>query len=242
MRNFLRNWDEFFTHIKNKGFKPTTVVDVGVATDTNELYYHFPDATYLFVEPLVEFEPNLQQLCQQYSGTYMLAAAGATDGEIEIHVTPDLGGTSKFHLVNAEIFDIKTRTVPQYKIDTMWKALELSGPALLKVDVQGAEIDVLKGAERTLDNFEVIVLEVGLIDTNVGQPIFHEYIAYMAERNYVVYDIIHAGYADTDLLCQIDLVFVKRTGQFRQDMRSIIDTDKADTLDNYKGIKRNETI
>jgi hypothetical protein len=64
----------------------------------------------------------------------------------------------------------------------------------------------------------------------------------MAERNYVVYDIIHAGYADTDLLCQIDLVFVKRTGQFRQDMRSIIDTDKADTLDNYKGIKRNETI
>jgi FkbM family methyltransferase len=239
----MRAWFDFFTHIKQKyNFNPTTVVDIGVATDTPELYQHFPNARYLFVEPLVEFEPSLQHLCQQYNGTYMLAAAGATDGELTIQVSPDLGGTSKFELVNAEIFDMKSRTVPQFRLDTMWKTLELSGPALLKVDVQGAELDVLRGAEETLDNFEVIVLEVGMIETYVGQPIFHEYIAFMAERDYVVYDIIHVGYGDTGLLCQIDLVFVKRTGQFRQDLRSIIDEEKAQSLNNYKGIKRNENI
>ena len=239
----MRGWFEFFTYIKqDHKFNPTTVVDVGVATDTPELYQHFPDARYLFVEPLVEFEPSLQTLCQTYNGTYMLAAAGATDGEITIQVSPDLGGTRKFELVNAEIFDIKSRTVPQFRLDTMWAAVELSGPALLKVDVQGAEIEVLRGAERILDNFEVIVLEVGMTETYVGQPIFHEYVAYMAERDYVVFDIIHGGYGDTGLLCQIDLVFVKRTGQFRQDLRSIVDEEKAQSLNNYKGIKRNENV
>jgi len=238
----MRHWFEFFGHIKSKGFNPTTIVDVGVATDTEDLHRHFPSARYLFVEPLAEFEPSLQKLCQQYNGTYMLAAAGSKDGELTIHVSPDLGGTSKFELVNAEIFDMKSRTVPQFTIDTMWKALDLSGPALLKIDVQGAELDVIAGTKQTLTNFEVIILEVGMIETYVGQPIFHEYIAFMAQRDYVVYDIIHTGYGDTGLLSQIDLVFVKRNGQFRQDLRSVTTEEKARGLNQYKGITRNEDL
>jgi FkbM family methyltransferase len=239
----MRNWNQFFEHIKSTGFAPVNIFDIGVATDTNELYQHFPSARYCFIEPLAEFEPSLQHLCNQYPGSvYLLAAAGATDGELELQVSPDLGGTSKFSLVNAEIFDMTTRTVSQVKIDTAWTTLELSGASLLKVDVQGAELEVLRGAENCLDNFEIILLETGLTEVYVGQPIFHEYIAYMAERDYVVYDIIHAGYGDTGLLCQIDLVFVKRTGQFRQDLRAVIDPNKAQSLNNYKGIRRNDNL
>ena len=239
----MRNWNQFFEHIKSTGFAPVNIFDIGVATDTNELYQHFPSARYCFIEPLVEFEPSLQLLCNQYPGSvYLLAAAGATDGELELQVTPDLGGTSKFSLVNAEIFDMTTRTVPQVKIDTAWTTLELSGASLLKVDVQGGELEVLRGAELCLDNFEVILLETGLTEVYVGQPIFHEYIAYMAERDYVVYDIIHAGYGDNGLLCQIDLVFVKRNGRFRQDLRAVVDENKAKSLNNYKGIRRNDNI
>jgi len=241
----MRNWFEFFTHIKKVGFDPTTIVDVGVATDTEDLYYHFPKAKYLFVEPLEEFEPSLRRLCGLYPGSnYMLAAAGATDGELEIRVTPDLGGTSRFETIESRdgAYDMAPRTVPQLKIDTMWDTLELSGPALLKIDVQGGEIEVLKGAEKTLNNFEVIVLEVGLTEVYIGQPVFHEYVAYMAQRDYVVYDIIHTGYADTGMLCQIDLVFVKKDGQFRQDQRALVDYTKAADLNNYKGIKRNNQL
>jgi FkbM family methyltransferase len=238
----MRNWYEFFRHITQTGFTPTTIVDVGVATDTEDLYYHFPKARYLFVEPLAEFEPSLQRLCQQYNGTYMLAAAGATDGEIEIRVTPDLGGTSRFETIESKdgAYDMVPRTVPQYTIDSMWSALELEGPAILKVDVQGGEIEVLKGAEKTLDNFEIIVLEVGMIEQYIGQPVFHEYIAYLAERGYVVYDIMHTGYAATGMLAQIDVAFVKENGQFRKDQRTM--TDYSVVSDNYKGVKRADVL
>lgn len=238
----MRNWFEFFTHIKSTGFNPTTIVDVGVATDTEDLYRHFPSARYLFVEPLAEFEPSLVALCQRYDGVYMLAAAGATNGELEIRVTPDLGGSSRFETIESTegAYDMKPRIVPQLRIDTMWKTLELEGPALLKVDVQGGEIEVLKGAEKVLDKFEVIVLEVGMIEQYIGQPVFHEYVDYLAKRNFVVYDIIHTGYADTGLLAQIDLVFVKKDGQFRQDQRAQVDYTKKH--DNYNGITRNESL
>jgi len=240
----MRDWFQFFTHIKKQGFNPTTIVDVGVATDTEELYRHFPQSRYLFIEPVAEFEPSLQALCRQYNGTYMLAAAGATDGELEIRVTPDLGGTSMFETLESKdgAYDMLPRTVPQFTIDTMWDTLELSGPALLKIDVQGGEIEVIKGAIKTLNNFEVIILEVGMIEQYVGQPIFHEYIAYLATQGFVVYDIIHVGYADTGMLAQLDLVFVKKDGQFRQDQRTIINYEKAKGIKNYKGVTRNDNL
>lgn len=242
----MRDWQEFFTHIKSKGFDPTTVIDVGVATDTDELYVHFPNAKYLFVEPLAEFEPSLQNLCRRYPGSiYMLAAAGAEDTEITFNVGPSLGDSSRFQTLESHdgAYEMHKRTVPQYRLDTMWTALELTGPALLKVDVQGGELEVLKGATTIMDQFEVIVLECGLIETLIGQPIFHEYVAYLAEQNFVVYDIIHTGFSDIGLLAQIDLVFVKKDGQFRQDQRCQSDYSKVNYKNlNYKGVTRNENL
>jgi FkbM family methyltransferase len=242
----MRNWSQFFTHIKSKGFNPTTVIDVGVATDTEELYVHFPEAKYLFVEPLAEFEPSLQNLCRQFPGShYMLAAAGAEDGEITFNVGPSLGDSSIYQTLESRdgAYEMHKRTVPQYRLDTLWEALELSGPTLLKVDVQGAELEVLKGATAIMDQFEVIVLECGMIETLIGQPIFHEYVAYLAERDFVVYDIIHTGFSDIGLLAQIDLVFVKKDGQFRQDQRCQSDYSKVNYTNlNYKGVTRNENL
>jgi FkbM family methyltransferase len=242
----MRDWYQFFTHIKAQGFIPTTVVDIGVATDTNDLYQHFPNARYLFVEPLAEFEPSLQTLCQKYNGNYILAAAGATDGELEIRVTPDLGGTSKFETLESQegAYDMKPRTVPQFKLDSLWEGFELTGPALLKIDVQGAELEVIKGATECLQNFEFVVLEIGLIEQYVGQPIFHEYLNFMAEQGFVTYDVIHTGYAETGLLAQVDMVFAKKDGVYRSNQRWFADAASArrNAPDNYKGVMRNDNI
>src|SRR5208283_1372595 len=46
------------------GFRPRTVIDVGVATKTEELYRAFNEADILLVEPLAEFEPFLRDICR----------------------------------------------------------------------------------------------------------------------------------------------------------------------------------
>ena len=243
----MRNWYQFFTFVKEAGFNPTTIVDIGVATDTEDLYFHFPNATYLFVEPCIEFEPNLQRLCEIMPGsTYMLAAAGASNGEITINVSPDMGGTSIFKTIEANdgAYDMTSRTVPMFTLDTMWEALEIKDRGgLLKIDVQGGEIEVLKGACGVIDNFEMILIEVSTIATYVGQPIFHDCIAYLAELGFVLFDIIHLGYADTGILAQMDLVCVKKDGRFRHDQRCIVDyTTIPEKITDYKGVRRNDNL
>lgn len=239
------NWDDTLNMLKWQGFYPKTLVDVGVATDTMDLYKHFPLAKFLFIEPLAEFKPHLEELCQKFNGSYLLGAASPVEGgTLDIMVTPDLGGSSQFETVDAKdgAYVMTARTVPTYRLDAAWDRLQLQGPALLKIDVQGGELEVLKGAEGCLQNFEVVMMEVGLIEQYVGQPILHEYIAYMAERGFVVYDIMHMNYAQTKMLAQLDVLFVKKDSKFRKDQRWFTDYSEVPKHDNYKGVKPGDNI
>jgi len=47
-----RNFAEFFSHLKKLQFAPGTVIDVGVAYGTPDLYEAFPTSKFYLVEPL----------------------------------------------------------------------------------------------------------------------------------------------------------------------------------------------
>ena len=45
--------------LKDNGFNPYTIIDVGVAKGTPDLYDVFPDSFFYLIEPLKEFESDL---------------------------------------------------------------------------------------------------------------------------------------------------------------------------------------
>ena len=59
---------------------------------------------------------------------------------------------------------------------------QLAGDVLLKIDVQGAELDVLSGAERVLQNCEAVILEVSFFEFQKGIPQFYNIIDYMKKK------------------------------------------------------------
>lgn len=245
----FRNWPQFFQWLQATGFRPTTVVDIGVATDTEDLYQWFPNSNYIFVEPVKEFEPHLNELINRYKGHYILAAAGSYDGEIELDVSADLGGSSIFRHRLAddkkleEALGIPTtvkRTVPIWRLDTIWEDLEAQGPALLKIDVQGGELEVLRGATNCLQNFEIVLLEIGLLETYIGQPVLADYIKFMNEHGYSVIDFINAGYANNGILMEVDAVFAKKDGWLYENNKDWMDYSQAKNWTNYKGVRRND--
>lgn len=81
---------------------------------------------------------------------------------------------------------------------------------LIKLDVQGYEIEVLKGAEAAIRRTEVVVAEASLIPVNQGCPLLHEVIAFMAERGFDVYDFGAQVRLRNAALWQTDIVFVRR--------------------------------
>jgi hypothetical protein len=67
-------------------------------------------------------------------------------------------------------------------------AAEVNSPMLLKLDVQGYELEVLRGARKILAEAEVVVIECSLIQYNDGAPLFAEVVSFMSERGFLVYD------------------------------------------------------
>lgn len=204
-------------HIAKLGFRPRTVIDVGVAYHTLELYQQFPEAKILLVEPLAEFEPFLRQICTQYKAEYVLAAAGEKAGSAVFNVHADKVGSSLLKEVEGATVDGAPREVPVVTIDEVCAERKLSGPYLLKADVQGAELQVLAGARRALVETEVALLEVTLFGTMIGGPQFADVISRMKELGFVAYDVFGFSYRPFDnALCQVDMAFVREDGLFRK--------------------------
>jgi FkbM family methyltransferase len=237
----LRNWPSFFEHIKSKNFYPKTVVDVGVASGTDYLYEAFSESRLILIEPVIEFKNSLDQITKEYNTEYVLAAAGSNCGEITIHVTADLGGTSIFKCREYEYMDMKPRVVPMTTLDHIDQEKILEPPLLIKIDTQGAELEVLKGATSVLEKTDVLILETMLIEQYIGQPVFFDYITFMKQKGFVVYDIIGCSYTYLEQdLGFVDLVFVKEKGIFRQEQRWLGEHQTHLIEKDYRGIVRIE--
>jgi len=60
---------------------------------------------------------------------------------------------------------------------------------IIKLDVQGSEIDILKGLDIDIALFEIIILETSVKKYNKGSPLFIDVINFMNEKDYSFYDI-----------------------------------------------------
>jgi FkbM family methyltransferase len=195
---------------------PKTIIDVGVADGTPGLYDTFTGAQIVLVEPLVEFKPAMERLCRRYKADYVLAAASDSIGEVIIHTHEILSGSSTLRETESGQVDGIARTVPTLRLDTLCKGKNYDGPYLIKVDVQGAELSVLEGAEGILEDTGMVLLEVSLMPFFVNGPELAELVVFMKDRGFVTYDIFGGHTRPFDgALAQMDMAFVKDDGPFR---------------------------
>lgn len=190
---------------------PATVIDVGVQHGTPVLYEAFPEAAHLLIEPVAEHQESLEGIKASLTTChYAIAAATDFDGEVGLSVTPNFlyAATTK----QAKVPGRSVRQVRAVRVDTMLAELQWAGPYLLKVDVDGHEVSVLKGSSETLQNTVMAIVE----STPFIQ--FHNVIDTMRASNFVVYDVVEPVYRPTDhALWQVDLVFVPEDSPLRAD-------------------------
>ena len=203
-------------HLRGLGYNPSLIVDVGAGHGTAPLLNTWPKATSLWLEPLKEFEPKLQALSQKHPGRFIIAAAGAEKGSLTLHVHGDLYGSSLMQESDGATADGTPRQVPIVRLDDEVDMAKLGTDVLLKVDVQGAELHVLNGAQELLKHFAVVVLETNFFEFHTNSPEFFEVLKYMHDRGFVAYDIFdgHNRPLD-DALAQRDVLFVQAKGRFR---------------------------
>lgn len=214
-----QSFTEALDHLRSTSYFPGLIIDVGAADGTPPLQNVFPDAHFFWIEPLAEFESSLKGLQQKLKGEYIISAAGSKEGSFILNVHKDFHGSTLLNEEDGHAADGIPREIPVTTLNKLyhehnWKQFNR---ILLKIDVQGFELEVLKGANEVLNNVDVIILEVSLFRFLKDSPDFYDIVTYMKNIGYVVYDIIGGINRPFDhALGQKDLVFVKENGFFRQ--------------------------
>ena len=211
------NFRSALQHLSNLKYSPNTVIDVGAARGTYELYETFPDAYHLLIEPLSENEPSLQEVCTKYKADYVIAAAGTSNHKTEINVHTINDGSSILNKWEGEYADGSKREISVVTIDELVTQKQLSSPFMIKADVQGYELQVLKGAEKTLADTDVVILEARLFESYTGAPELFELLEVMKNYGFVTYDMTEFLFRPLDdAMMSMDIVFVKENSWLRQ--------------------------
>jgi hypothetical protein len=97
-------------------------------------------------------------------------------------------------------------------LDSLTKGTAFAQPDFLKLDIQGYELEVLTGAEQSIQSTEAILMEVNLLGIYENAPLFHETVEYMGRREFQVYDLCSFFRRPFDgALWQVDVIFVHRS-------------------------------
>jgi len=133
-------------------------------------------------------------------------------------ICDDLAGSSFLPSVDPELIKRgKQRTVPVVTIDSLLEANPQFKPELVKIDVQGFELEVLRGARTLFQTTQLFIIEASLFEFMPGQPLASEIVRYMRDNSFELHDV--AGYLrrpSDGALGQMDLVFAASTGPLRK--------------------------
>lgn len=197
-------------NLKRIGFNPSIIIDIGAYEGywTIEVLEVFPNAKILMIEAMKRKEPILQKVVKNHSNTdYGIILLSATEGNEKSFLENETAS----HIVEEDpkvdvIYKLRTQT-----LDNFLEQKDFPLPNFLKLDVQGHEMEVLKGAEKSLAYSEICLLEITLLDLGDKTPLLAEMVSFMDEKQFQVYDISHFMRRPFDkALFQLDMFFVKK--------------------------------
>jgi len=205
--------------LRRNGFKPNVVVDGGAYQGhwTKEVSQMFPSAKFVVVEPNPFLSEKIAaNLGPQITYEFIPKALGAQPGTAKLNVwdADHASGSSicehvkgaATELVDCEMTDLDSLI-----------ALYDQVPDLIKLDLQGYELEALKGATRCLEKTEVFITEFGCTEAYIDRTTVHKLIDFMDKKDYVLYDIFGLQYRPYDQsLGGGDFIFVRKDSQLKK--------------------------
>src|SRR5262249_28991367 len=146
----------------------------------------------LNIDPNPIYEDSLKAIKEVMGGHYVIAAASNREGEVELTMSahPYWSSLRPQHDSYWErINRMKQDTVkiPAVTLDGLTSRLGLIGPYLMKLDVQGAEAQVLKGARDVLAHTHVVICEADVDD-------FHAVNQILVDAGFGLFDLTHPNW------------------------------------------------
>jgi FkbM family methyltransferase len=172
---------EFLTKLR---FQAETIIDVGVHSGTPELYKTFPTKQLVLFDPQADVEAKVRKRFHKQAIDFYNVALGAEPGELTLHMT---GGGSGLLEKHGGGYESDARYAGSVKVQVARLDDVLAGrnypkPYGLKIDTEGFELNVLRGAMETLKNTEFVIAEVSVRPRFKGSYTFSEIVKFLADN------------------------------------------------------------
>ena len=181
------------------------VLDIGAYEGewTKTFKYYYPTADVLMIEANTEKESILKEI-----GNYKIAVLGKTDDE-EVNYYKCLDGVPTGNGIYPENTDYKFEPEKRKAITLSTLLGSDEGFDIIKMDVQGAERDIIQGSLPIIANTKFLLLELQTVQYTKGTPRFSEMVAYLHDLGFEFVDIFDLKY-DRDCLIEMDCLFINR--------------------------------
>jgi FkbM family methyltransferase len=208
-------------NLKSNGFRPKTIIDIGayVGEWSQMAAAIFPSAELFMVDGNPENASALRA-AQRAIGRRSQYETLLLGPEDKTGVTFHQLGPGSSVLEELTSFARTDVRLTMGTLDGLAQDRGVQPPFLLKLDVQGFELEVLRGGRSTLSAAEVVILETSLLPYNKGAPLLEEVIRFMQDAGFCIYDFCGQFRRETDhTLVQTDVAFVEKTSKLRTPRR-----------------------
>lgn len=198
---------------------PATVVDVGANKGQFSIATRglLPNARIEAFEPLPGAAERFEAVFSGDPFTRLhRVAVGSADERRPFHVADREDSSSLLKVGQGQrqaygIGAAREIEVQVKPLDCVLDTSALPRPTLLKIDVQGAEMDVLRGIDG-LGMFDFIYAELSFVELYEGQSLFGDVVAYLDQRGFTVRGIYNQSVTRAYGPTQVDCLFAKRGG------------------------------
>jgi FkbM family methyltransferase len=206
---------EFLNSLKKVGFNPTNILDIGAHHGhwSTEAHSVFEEANMTMVEP-IDY-PELKRFDDNdkfsYRNVLLDERRWVRDWFEKKNTGDSIFRETTGHFENC---------IPQKRmtttLDDEFFEHFSTGPELIKMDTQGAEIPILKGGKIILKNNQIIIMEIPFVGVyNENVPNFSAHVQFMDEIGYTplgIADELYHSIGDYSFCStHLDLAFIRKS-------------------------------
>ena len=203
--------------------RPIVFVEGGAheGTTVRQVLNQFPQATVHAFEPLPDFVDRLQRNLKGVAGHVHPMALAATSQRMKllVNASPMTSsvlprGDAAEHYYGQQMRTTRSIDVPAIALDQWFDQSGLDRVDVLKLGLQGYELEALRGAERLLlRGIGCLFVEVTFVPLYDGAPTFTEIDVFLRERGYRLFNLYNLSTHPRDgQLTTCDALYVSRAG------------------------------